>query len=102
MGKFPSTLSWNTEPVVTFAVRFIPSNQPHLAIHLALLSLAEFPDCAELPASPCLTRILCSARHTQEKVPLEMNYVSNWHYAARFSESLKMARLTIRFLVSLI
>lgn len=47
----PPPLSGITAPVVTFAVRFIPSNQPHLALHLALLSLAEFPDCAELPAS---------------------------------------------------
>lgn len=64
--KLPSALSWNTVPVVTFTARFIPSNQPHLAIHLALLSLAEFPDCTELLASLCLIPILCSSRHTQD------------------------------------
>lgn len=64
--KFPSTLSWNTVPVVTFTVSFIPSNQPHLAIHLALLSLAEFPDCTELLASLRLIQVFCSAEHTQD------------------------------------
>lgn len=48
---FPSPLGRNAAPLVTFTEHFIPSNQPHLAIHLALSSLAELPDCAEPPAS---------------------------------------------------
>lgn len=61
---FSGALGWIAAPVVTFAVRFIPSNQPHLALHLALLSLAEFPDCAELPVSLHLIVFLCSAGNT--------------------------------------
>ena len=45
-------LSWNAAPVVTFTVRRVPSNQPHLAIHLALSSLAEFLDCVALAPPP--------------------------------------------------
>lgn len=61
---FPFILSWSAVPVVTFTVHFTPSNQPHLAIHLALLSLAELRDCAELPAPPRLILLFCSCKDT--------------------------------------
>lgn len=62
-----SSLIWNAAAVVTFAARFIRSNQPHLALHLVLLSLAEFTDCSELLASLCLIPHLLFGRNTQER-----------------------------------
>lgn len=75
--KSPSTLSWNPASVVTFTVCFIPSNQPHLAIHLALSSLAEFSDCVEPLASPCLIQIFCLAWNTLGETHLVLQVESS-------------------------